>query len=69
MDPDTKMRESMRVHRKSSLDFSCAPTYDSPRGFNSSTRIKNIKNVTHKYGPSPGFDFLVPMLHTHVLEI
>ena len=46
MDPDTKMRESMRVPRKSSLDFSCAPTYDSPRGFNSSTRIKNIKNVT-----------------------
>jgi len=35
MDPDTTMRKSMRMYRNSSLDFSCAPTYDSARGFNS----------------------------------
>jgi len=35
-DPDTTVCESSHAHRNSSLDFSCAPTHDSARGFNSS---------------------------------
>jgi len=35
-DPDTIMCESSHMRSNSALDFSCAPTHDSARGFNSS---------------------------------
>ena len=41
-DPDTIMCESSHVRSNSALDFSCAPTHDSARGFNSSLFTRTL---------------------------